>query len=258
MCEYNNVDSQHADFTGERILPELDNYFFHEHLARYRFSISLIKSSHNVVDIGCGDGYGIFYLSKYCTKAVGIDVDSRTIQIAKNKYQAANLSYQSVDKDQWQLSDKFDLVTCFEVFEHVPEPEVILRKIQQILRPGGILIISTPNIEVFGENLEISFHEKEYSLDEFKELIEKHFIINCVYGQRYKKTLVKKWNFFISNLAMRHPILIKLVNLFLRIQKKRDYTPDYFDTIDLGNNLFSTTTPETADYFILVCRKPDN
>lgn len=242
-------------FTGERIIPELENYFFKEHLARYKLVTKYLNKNHTILDFGCGNGYGTYYLSSYVKKSVGVDISYEAINQAAELYKSENLSYCLLNKNSWTLTDEFDVVTCFEVFEHVSDPVNILEKINKSLKNDGLLFISTPNKDVFGEKLKIPFHIKEYSLPEFVEILSRHFDIVEIVGQRHKKPWLKRWNFWISGLAMRIPILLQLYSRYISLKPKKYLEPNYLEHINTEDNYFSSDQSENADYFLAICRK---
>jgi 2-polyprenyl-3-methyl-5-hydroxy-6-metoxy-1,4-benzoquinol methylase len=243
-------------FTGERIIPELDNYFFREHVARYRFAKRHLSPEVRVLDVGCGDGYGAYYLSSHVREAVGIDVESDVIELAKEKYRKDNLGYQVVPPEDWPFPEgRFDAATCFEVFEHVPDPRRLLARIRTVLSANGVLIISTPNKDVYGDNLPDQYHVKEYTLAEFRDIVASELLIKEVVGQRNRDQNAKRRNFWMARQAMRFPLLLRVFNWTLPWKSKKYLEPRYFDNLDLQDNYFSPTDPQDADYFLIVAQK---
>ena len=84
----------------------------------------------------------------------------------------------------------FDVVTCFETIEHVDSQEKAFMELQRVLKPGGLLIVSSPNRTITSPNKSVNdppdnpFHTKEYATGEFISALEGHFCILDVYGQR--------------------------------------------------------------------------
>ena len=250
------IKQKYIDFTGERIIPELENYFFYEHLARYKLVKNYVDIDDNILDVGCGDGYGTFYLSEYVRRAVGLDISVEAISLALKKYKRSNIYFYVTEPEVWPFSEEeFDIATCFEVFEHITTPEDMLKQIRKSLKKGGLLIISTPNKEVFGDNLKIPFHVKEYSLQEFLAILGGCFSIKEVLGQRHRKLLIKRWNFWISGQAMRFPFLLRLLNWYISKKPKKYLEAGYLEKLISKDNYFSKDEPETADYFIVICQK---
>ncbi|AWB68931.1 bifunctional 3-demethylubiquinol 3-O-methyltransferase/2-polyprenyl-6-hydroxyphenol methylase [Saccharobesus litoralis] len=102
-----------------------------------------------VLDIGCGGGILTTELAKQGAKVTGIDAASQAIGVAKlqAKAEQLNIDYFNTYAEPFaeQNSNKFDVVTCMEMLEHVPEPESVIRSACQMLKPGGDLFCSTLN-----------------------------------------------------------------------------------------------------------------
>ena len=182
------VPTTHGEskFTGERFLPGMSSELELEHLHRYLFAVQFAKGRH-VLDIACGEGYGSFMLSQIARSVVGVDIDSKTVADASTKYCAENLSYKNGSCIELPLSDRsVDLVVSFETLEHIAEHDQFMLEIKRVLRPEGILIMSSPERDVYasyreGDN---EFHAKELNRAEFKDLLAKHFRNACIGAQR--------------------------------------------------------------------------
>ncbi len=98
-----------------------------------------------VLDIGCGAGEFISELKKRGCEAWGVDFDVKAIQIAKQRFGLKNI-YALSFKEFFQRKDlpKFDIVTFFEVIEHLADPEGFIESVRELLKPQGKIILSTP------------------------------------------------------------------------------------------------------------------
>ncbi len=108
--------------------------------------IDLIKHKDTLVhlDIGCGSGYLIELLHKQYP-----NIQSEGCDFNPEHNQCKNLSVQKVNLNREPLpypNEKFDLVTCTEVIEHLENYNHVIRETVRILKPGGLLLLSTPNI----------------------------------------------------------------------------------------------------------------
>jgi SAM-dependent methyltransferase len=162
-----------VDPTGERLVPDAQRgeLIYAEHLARYWLAAQYV-AGRRVLDAGCGEGYGTSLLaSSGAASVVGLDVDEPTIEHAREKY---GLEFQVADVVELPFDDSsFDVVVCFETIEHVQDPRRALAEIRRVLAADGLLIVSTPNPEEYvAEN---EFHVREYTPDEFAELLGEHF-----------------------------------------------------------------------------------
>ena len=112
------------------------------------------KREIDILDVGCGDGYHICMLNtikgvKEKAAFTGIDISDVNVSFASMV--AKELSFKNIDfltgsaEDLGFLCKKFDVVLCSDVVEHLKFPEKCIASILDVLRPGGIAIITTPN-----------------------------------------------------------------------------------------------------------------
>lgn len=171
------------DFTGERMVPERAGPgTFWEHIYRYRFA-SRFVSGKRVLDIACGEGYGTAALLQAGAAAViGIDLSEEVCAHARKKY---GIDARPGLAERIPLPDKsVDVVVSFETIEHIDRPDIFLDECARVLAPGGRLIISTPNKEVYGEVVtENPFHCSELSAEEFHGLLMPRFAGIELYSQ---------------------------------------------------------------------------
>ncbi len=136
---------------------------------RYRYARKHFHTG-SVLDIGCGFGYGAsFFDERY--QYTGIDYYDHAVAIASRDYPHARFQQMRVPPMEFQ-TDTFDNLMCGEMIKHV-EPDVALPLLQEcyrILRPGGILFLSTPN----GANRKQRSpdHFIEYRVDQIRALLE--------------------------------------------------------------------------------------
>jgi SAM-dependent methyltransferase len=129
----------------------------------------------DVLDVGCNTGYGTMRFVPVARRVVGVDVSPRAIEAARLR--ATDGRPEFVLGGGFDLpfpADTFDLVTSFQVLEHVPEPGVFLRELVRVTRPGGQVILATPNAatRLFpGMTPWNRFHVHEYLADELRALL---------------------------------------------------------------------------------------
>ena len=103
----------------------------------------------NIVDIGCGGGILTEALAQRGAKATGIDLAKTSIEVAKLHALESQLTinYQCTSAERFaeEHSEQFDIVTCLEMLEHVPDPLSTINACTQLLKPGGDLFLSTLN-----------------------------------------------------------------------------------------------------------------
>jgi len=173
-------------WSGERLETHIKGETMQEHLHRYAVAADLAKGR-TVLDIACGEGYGASLLAKVAAKVMAVDIDGATIQKAAEKYKAENLDFLTGSLLQIPFPDRsFDMITCFETIEHITEHEQALSELKRVLKPGGILMISTPDRVNYSEIREYKnlFHRKELDGEELKSLIRKFFSSSVFYKQQ--------------------------------------------------------------------------
>lgn len=151
-----------------------------EHRYRYLKVASLTGESDSILDIGCGFGYGMSILNEKKNKGfvIGIDIDKSAVLTCKSNFPSSTVFIAPADALPFQ-NNAFDIVTCFDVIEHLKHHKVMLDEIYRVLKPQGILYISTPNKIVWNlaRRLNIQpgnpFHLHEYTLNEFKDVLKK-------------------------------------------------------------------------------------
>ncbi|MGD0711217.1 MAG: methyltransferase domain-containing protein [Bacteroidales bacterium] len=161
---------------------EAEYYNHLMHIATYRFAQRYVKDKH-VLDYGCGTGYGSLMLSDIAANVTAVDLSKDAIGFAKQNYIADNLNFKTIpeltDPHSSEASEKFDIVTSFQVIEHVPDDKEFVEKLKNLLNPGGYLLLSTPNksIRLFNyiQRPWNAFHLKEYSYDNINNLLHKYF-----------------------------------------------------------------------------------
>jgi lipopolysaccharide biosynthesis protein/ubiquinone/menaquinone biosynthesis C-methylase UbiE len=174
------------EFTGERYIPEISGDIELEHLHRYLHALE-IADRKDVLDIACGEGYGSAMLADIANKVTGIDISIDTIKHARNRYQIKNLDFLVGNCIDIPLSDaSVDLIVSFETIEHLDQHDQMMKEIKRILRPSGILLISSPDkcnysIDPGYNN---PFHKRELYQHEFKQLLENYFKNITYFGQR--------------------------------------------------------------------------
>jgi SAM-dependent methyltransferase/glycosyltransferase involved in cell wall biosynthesis len=171
------MESNRIDDTGERMIPEIhhEGMIYAEHMARYLFASQFVKGK-RVLDIASGTGYGTEMLAVAGAKDVlGIDNEPESACRAHSRYGHSRGCHFAVgDAERLPLNgESLDVVVSFETIEHVPRHYRSLSEFKRILRPGGLLVISTPNHGVYPEGN--PFHIKEFQIEEFRDELSFYF-----------------------------------------------------------------------------------
>jgi SAM-dependent methyltransferase len=166
--------------TGERTLPGIreENYWFQRHLAAYEYILPLVEGK-RVLDLGCGEGYGVDLLASRAREAVGVDLAPEALYHARRRYRKPNLRFLYMDVYRLELErESFDVACSLQVIEHLHRPEDFLAEVSRILKPGGLCVLTTPNRLIISPGRETPvnpFHIREYDLSQFRDLMSRHF-----------------------------------------------------------------------------------
>lgn len=173
------------NWTGERLETCITNETMLEHLHRYAIALPLVAGK-DVLDIACGEGYGTALLAGKGGNVTGIDIAADVIEEAAKKYKGPGIQFiTGLITGIPAAANSFDLITCFETLEHISEHETALTELKRVLRPGGMLIISSPDKANYSDKRSYHnpFHKKELYAGEFKALIRKIFPFVNFYTQ---------------------------------------------------------------------------
>ena len=173
-------------YTGERFIPGHGGVAIHlEHLHRYYMAARMVHGA--VLDVGSGAGYGSSVLARNAERVVGIDIAPDSALFAATTYPKPNLRHTAGDVRAMPFcTSTFDWAVCFELIEHLQEGEAVLSEIARVLKPGGQLILSTPNRPIYTEASGITnpFHVREFDAAELRELLAPYFEEVVLFGQR--------------------------------------------------------------------------
>jgi SAM-dependent methyltransferase len=186
--------SQEVHFTGERVIPgEVNQDLWNEHYSRYRFAACFAQGK-RVLDVGCGAGYGTALLAETAAKAIGFDVSIEAVEYAKAHY-GQKATFLAGDAIHFPAEGHaFELVTAFEVIEHVAEYERLIAEAARVLADDGIFIVSTPNKVYYSETRrEVGpnpYHVHEFELEEFGAVLRRSFPHVQVVAQNQQEAVV--------------------------------------------------------------------
>ncbi len=174
-------------FTGERIIPDTPSlqYTFARHEVVYRAIANHLKHQ-QVIDCGCGEGYGSSILRQQAAAVVAIDRSPSTISDAQQKYVHQGITFIPQELEQtWPFTQQsFDAAVCCQVIEHLKIPELLLREMSRILKPSGWAVLSTPFRPTFSPTGDIldPYHFHEYDRQEYEQLLRKFFPTVSIYA----------------------------------------------------------------------------
>jgi 2-polyprenyl-3-methyl-5-hydroxy-6-metoxy-1,4-benzoquinol methylase len=100
----------------------------------------------SVLDVGSSTGVIDGFLAEHLQKIVGIDIDENAVRFAKREFKNPNLFFSVGDSmDICIAENRFDVIICSQVYEHVPDAERMMKEIFRVLRPGGVCYFAAGN-----------------------------------------------------------------------------------------------------------------
>lgn len=138
-----NIDSQNPLVMGEE----------HIHDAVFELVKKYLPADSNVVDIGAGQGAFSLRLDKLGHKVTALDVDTENWKLTDVDFIGINLDSEFASK----INQKFDAVVAIEIIEHLENPFSFIRECAKLLKPNGLLFLSTPNVEAVNSRLMFLF-----------------------------------------------------------------------------------------------------
>ncbi len=172
--------------TGERTIPGLDieNYWFRRHEVVYQ-RLAQRCADRDVLEAGFGEGYGADLLADVARSVVGVDYDESAVAHVRTRYPRVEVVQGNLA--QLPLPDaSVDVVVNFQVIEHLWDQPQFVAECARVLRPAGLLLMSTPNRITFtpGSDTPINpFHTRELNAAELTELlVEGGFTVESMSG----------------------------------------------------------------------------
>lgn len=244
------------ELTGERTLPDLpeENYWYRRHLVVYDWISERVKGD-SVIDMACGEGYGSAVLARNAARVTGIDANPEAYEHAKAKYSSDKVTIVRDLIETHQAPEPVDAVVFLQTIEHVQDPAAVLRHFASLLKPGGQVFVSTPNLLTLApegaEKSDNPWHVKEYKPNEFRELCQEVFSEVEIFGVFHARKLR------VHELAIRHAGWDR-VHKGLRISKR------FYDrfTPAISERDFALKPGPTDDSlakaldFVAVCSRP--
>jgi SAM-dependent methyltransferase len=164
--------------TGERTVPGVpsENYWFRRHERVYAAVPGWApRPTGLALDAGSGEGYGVSRLAAALPgcRVLGLDYDPRATAHAAHTYAGRHTAYARAGLTALPLADDTaDLVVSLQVVEHIWSPGDYVRELARVCRPGGSVVLSTPNRLTFSPGLgrrerpDNAFHCREYDAEE--------------------------------------------------------------------------------------------
>jgi SAM-dependent methyltransferase len=160
--------------TGERTVPGLaeENYWFRRHEVVYE-RLAGRCVDRDVLEAGCGEGYGADLIADVARQVIGLDYDESAVAHVRARYPRVDMRHGNLAALPLGAGS-VDVVVNFQVIEHLWDQRQFVGECLRVLRPGGLLLMSTPNRVTFspGRDTPINpFHTRELNAAELTELL---------------------------------------------------------------------------------------
>jgi SAM-dependent methyltransferase len=160
-----------ALLSGERQVASDLAHIQPDHRARYEWAAAKIGEADDLLDLGCGIGYGTALLAERARFVFGFDRSAETLAFARAHYGRPNIHWKEIDLDGQTLppmEQTYDAATAFEIIEHLAHPKPMLASLA-----AQRLFASVPNEAVVPYSPETApFHQRHYTGEQFGELLK--------------------------------------------------------------------------------------
>jgi 2-polyprenyl-3-methyl-5-hydroxy-6-metoxy-1,4-benzoquinol methylase len=190
------------DFSGEYFVPGKSGQRIEDdHMERYKFAAHYANGK-SVLDIACGIGYSApMLIDAGAASYDGADINQELTAYANNQYGSDSIRYHTGDICSFDNGRNYDLITCFETIEHVPDYESALLNLHKLLRQDGLLLISSPNRVITSPDCTSlsgkpanKYHIQEFTPGELLSTLRKFGFLaqsSDVFGQRQRLNWVR-------------------------------------------------------------------
>ena len=191
--------------------------------SRYVFARKYMCRDSVILDIACGEGYGLKFLDDVkCIIAADISLEA----LKKARIYSPQAHIVRCDAHSLPFKDNtFDIITSFETIEHLKDPKKFLLELKRVSKSGAYIIISTPNKLYkmpWVRNVN-PYHLREYTIDEFKYLLSQFFDEIYIFAQipkfstRIKDNII--WTIRKIITLLPNPLAIKVLKIARKYKK---------------------------------------
>jgi 2-polyprenyl-3-methyl-5-hydroxy-6-metoxy-1,4-benzoquinol methylase len=144
------ADQYYDGYFGEQVEPEEHFWWNEAHKKMYAdFCDKFVAGgSGRLLDVGCGLGYFVKAMSSFQDwQPLGYEISKVAVEYAKNELGLRNVFYGKVEESNFP-KNYFDVITLWDVIEHIPDPDPLLSYLSSILKENGVLFLHTPNVRI--------------------------------------------------------------------------------------------------------------
>jgi SAM-dependent methyltransferase len=165
-----------ADNTVHETIPDINRVSIENLKWQIRYSYAKSRARGAVLDVACGRGHGSIHFDTY----TGVDISEESVAAAVSSYPGKTF----IVGDALDLpfpDSTFDSVVSLETIEHLHEQEAFVKELSRVIKPGGTLILSTPNPNRYHN----PYHVREIPFSETVSLISDHFSVEESVGYSF-------------------------------------------------------------------------
>jgi len=253
--------------TAERSshLDPSENVMYQRHLIAYKEAAKIISGT--VLEVGSGEGYGIMELAPISEKYIA--VDKYDTYIADELKVENDITFIKTEVPPLKGIDdeSVDFVVTFQVIEHIQNDELFLKEIKRVLKPGGKLIMTTPNIKM--SLTRNPWHIREYNPDQMSNIVKsafKNYELKGIFGnekvmdyyQKNKASVAKIARLDIFNMQYWMPgwllqIPYDILNRFNR-HSLQDNNVELVNTVEYTDYQIEASSNECLDHFVVATK----
>lgn len=250
-----------TEITSDKILS--DNPIHQRLLKPYLVARQYVKG--DLLELGCGEGRGVEHLMPLAASYTALDKIGEVVERLQKMYPAGKFK-QAVFPPFSDLDENsFDTVVSFQVIEHLRNDELFLKEIHRVLKPGGLALLTTPNIKLtLSRN---PWHIREYTAEQLESLAKKifpHVELRGIagnqkvmeYHERNRASVKRFTRFDFLNLQYRLPAWMLQIpyDILNRINRNRlkQESDELVTSISHEDYLVTDKADEALDLFLFV------
>jgi ubiquinone/menaquinone biosynthesis C-methylase UbiE len=253
--------------TAERSshLDPSENVIYQRHLIAYKEAAKLVSGT--VLEVGSGEGYGIIELAPKADHYIAVDKYNTEISDELKKENNITFIQAEVPPLKGIKDNSVDFVVTFQVIEHINDDEMFLQEIHRVLKPGGKLILTTPNSMM--SLTRNPWHTREYTPEQMGEVLKisfDNYELKGVFGNdkvmdyynKNKESVRKITRFDILNFQYWLPrwllqIPYDILNRFNR-HSLQDNNEGIVNSLVYTDYLISASNSECLDHFCIATK----